>query len=805
MIKGAWGTAWLVAALAIGFAISWAGLQPPPVRGANAPADAFSAARAMVDVRAIAVRPHPTGSAEAARVRGYITQRMQALGLQTQVREGVGASTSKWAKGRFLAAARVENLIGVLPGRERTLPALAIMAHSDSVANSPGGSDDSAGVAAGLEILRAIKARGQPERDVWLVITDAEEAGLLGAEAFFATDPLSRRVGAVINMDTRGGGGRAFMFQVTPGDQGWIALLAAHAPHASANSLAEFIARLMPNDTDFSIAHAHGVPGLNFAFVGDFFDYHTAHATAAALDPRSLQHMGEQALGAAQALAASRTLPAKGPDVATADPPLLPLLHYDPVWGWVLIAAGGGALALLAARGAAAGWFEGGGLWRGPLAALASLLATATALGAAGALLNPTYPQGLYGLLQHYGALQAGIAALCVGAPWLFAGLRGPAARIGAATALVALALIAGFLHGVQLPALGLGLLAAALAWVALARPPSPGAAWVGSLAWLLIVAIALQLAAPVGAFAAEWPLGLAALGAVAAVLLGVDSDKGGTGAALAITAGLTLGFVAFLGGTLLLTVGLMSPAAMVVPVLLALPAFAPLVWRSGREWAGLEAAVGAIVLGAGLLAFAGLATGGSPRAPALSEVFYVSEPAAGAAWRVDALDRLDDWSRPVLAAGGPITHKPLAPLFSGEVYQAPAPVAALPAPQLILQPERASLRILAQPSGEARQLRLWLRSAGPVGGVKVQGRATGLQLKPGRWSQISFDAPPPGGIAVEVAGAGAGGPKLELVLAQIRDGFPPEADPHRPMPPHLMPWGLSGTTWTVTRGQAGG
>jgi hypothetical protein len=77
----------------------------------------------------------------------------------------------------------------------RALPAVLVMSHYDSVHNSPGAADDSLGAAAALEIARALKAGPQPARDVIFLFTDGEEAGLLGAEAFFARDPLLRPCG----------------------------------------------------------------------------------------------------------------------------------------------------------------------------------------------------------------------------------------------------------------------------------------------------------------------------------------------------------------------------------------------------------------------------------------------------------------------------------------------------------------------------------------------------------------------------------------------------------------------------------
>src|SRR5258708_3783519 len=128
------------------------------------------------------------------------------------VRPGAGVELPKQAH-NLLLGGFVENIVGVLPGRDRSLPAVALMAHYDSVPGSTGASDDAAGVATALEVVRAIKARGVPARDVVVLITDGEEAGLLGADAFFRRDPMAKHVGFVFNMEARGSAGRAQMFQ----------------------------------------------------------------------------------------------------------------------------------------------------------------------------------------------------------------------------------------------------------------------------------------------------------------------------------------------------------------------------------------------------------------------------------------------------------------------------------------------------------------------------------------------------------------------------------------------------------------
>jgi len=142
------------------------------------------------------------GSAADARVRDYLIARMTRLGLHPQVQRAASFAVY----GSELSGATVDNVIGVLRGRDPAAPAVALMAHHDSVPGSPGAADDTAGVAAALEIVRAIEVRGVPARDVMLVITDGEEPGLLGARAFFGESPLAAHVGYVLNMEARGGG-----------------------------------------------------------------------------------------------------------------------------------------------------------------------------------------------------------------------------------------------------------------------------------------------------------------------------------------------------------------------------------------------------------------------------------------------------------------------------------------------------------------------------------------------------------------------------------------------------------------------
>ncbi len=60
----------------------------------------------------------------------------------------------------------------------------------------------------------------------------------------------------------------------------------------------------MPNDTDFSVFKRAGIPGLNFAAVGDIYGYHTAIDVPERVTARALEHAGATVVAVATRLAA---------------------------------------------------------------------------------------------------------------------------------------------------------------------------------------------------------------------------------------------------------------------------------------------------------------------------------------------------------------------------------------------------------------------------------------------------------------------------------------------------------------------
>lgn len=347
--------------------------QPPPPEPAAA--GHFDAARAKARLARILgdQRPHPVDTPADDAIRDRLVAELRAIGLGARV-------TDDWACGgggkasRFAGCARVRNVVATI-GDINAAPALLLASHYDSTAAGPGAADDGIGVATMLEIASLLKDRKLP-RPVVLLFDEGEEAGLLGARAFLAHDPLAGRIDSLLNFEARGVTGPATMFETSRPNGPAIAAFKAGAVRPVANSMTADFYRLIPNSTDVTV-FAAGKPWtiLNFAVIGNESRYHSPGDRVEALDPASLQHMGRQGLAAALRLASAAPEAGGGGEKLYAD-----------VAGRVLIVLPKmlalGAFGLLLLGTAAFAWTRRGGLARGAGAVVASILASAVAVWA---------------------------------------------------------------------------------------------------------------------------------------------------------------------------------------------------------------------------------------------------------------------------------------------------------------------------------------------------------------------------------------------------------------------------------------
>jgi hypothetical protein len=736
----------LAVVLAAAFAVFFlAARTPRPPPAPAAPTGEFCAGCALADIAVIGRAPHPIGTAADAAVRNYLFTRMTQLGLSPRVQQADSQAVRRLGGDTMVALGTVRNLIGVIPGRDRSAPALALMAHYDSVPGSPGAADDSTGVADVLDVTRAIRARGEPARDVLIVLTDGEEAGLLGARAFFDQDSAAGRIGYVINLETRGGGGRAHMFETGADDGADIDLFRRTETSPDSNAIFPFVYRYLPNDTDFTVARARHIPGFNFAFIGRQFDYHSPTSTVAALDRGSVQHLGESVLAPAVAIAFGEHLPPRRPDAVYSDVLGRFVIAYAPVFGWVLLIAS--AVLVVAA----------------PLQARRR-----ERLSFAGAGLGAT----------------AGIACLLVAAAVLWFARRTTGAGASWMIYRPLLARFPVFETAMALSALGAALLCAALC----GRWDRRASGWTGLLITGLAAGVALQLTLPLIAFAVQWPLLAAAAGA--ALTAGGVRRSPPAWALYGAVAVIALAWV----GTLLhgYLEGLDAAPGCALFAWLALMILWPLaLGPQGRGWARLAPA--ALAIGAGLACCLWLRVTDpwSARHPRAVEPLLLVQSDGRA--QVASLAPADDWTRRLF---GSKRWRP-APKVPG----APGPLVAAPwRPQPA--PADAPVTVQRRPGGElvftapsqapGDSLVLDVRTDGPMRSVVIDGVPVAALAKAGARLRV-VGAPPSSGMRLVVEPIAHGA--LEATYALWSPGWPADGPPLPPLPADRMLWDRSGST----------
>ena len=274
-----------------------------------APAHGFDADRAVQRLARVLgdERPHPVDSAASDAVRERLMAEMRRVGLDPRVTDDFACNG--FARYPAVACARVRNLVATIgPGEGRHL---LLSAHYDSTAAGPGAGDAGIAVATLLEVAGLLRGR-ELARPVTFLFNEGEEVGLIGARAFLERDPAAPRIGALLNFEARGVAGPATMFETSRPNAAAIAAFAAAADRPVANSLTTDLYRLIPNSTDVAVFEGRDWTILNFAIIGNETRYHSAGDNLDALDRRSVQHMGNQALALAIALATGDMPQAQG-------------------------------------------------------------------------------------------------------------------------------------------------------------------------------------------------------------------------------------------------------------------------------------------------------------------------------------------------------------------------------------------------------------------------------------------------------------------------------------------------------------
>ena len=429
-----------------------------PQRTAPAATGEFDEVAAKAQLAAILgdQRPHPADSEAGDQVRDRLIAALSGLGLTPIVRDQIACNELHKARG--ISCARVRNVIAVLgpPSGKAVL----LNAHYDSTQMGPGAGDAGIGVATLLEVARNLKD-APLKRPVILLFNEGEELGLVGARAFLA-DPLSRNVDSLVNLEARGVRGPANMFETSQPSGPAIGVFRRAVARPVANSLSTDVYRLLPNYTDVNSFSERGWLTLNIAPIGNETRYHSAGDDLAALDPKTLRHMGDQTLALARELA-NGPAPRGGGERIFVDLAGRTLVALPMIVGMVLL------LALLVGFGRLSR--RSGGMAAGALVTVGTILGSA-ALSWLALTIIGMFRDGIFWRAQpHWTHLAVYASVIVVGVALLATiGRRRDASQIGAAFwfiylllgGLIALAAPGGIIFFLFPPLLaGAGLLAA--------------------------------------------------------------------------------------------------------------------------------------------------------------------------------------------------------------------------------------------------------------------------------------------------------------------------------------------------------
>jgi hypothetical protein len=759
-------------------------LMAPPTLPHDAPADTeFSAGRAWRHIDAVAAAPRPVGTAHHARTRAHVLAQLRALGLEMDTLTAVEQAR----RGGTVRSALTRNLVARLPGDAST-GAVMLLTHYDGVPLSPAAGDDGMGVAAALEVARALRA-GRPLRnDVIFLFTDAEELGLLGARTVAASHPWMADVGFVVNLEARGTSGAAVMFETGRSSDWAVRELARVGRRPVSSSIIPAAYARMPNDTDFSVFRDLGLPGLNFAIGGTAQWYHTPGDTPENLSPSSLQHMGHNALAVVRRVGA---------------------MDLDSVAegrGGAAGVRGDGRRIYFHVPGLGLVGYHGG--WALPLAAL-----LVVALVGAGVLAWRRDRLTWWGV--PVGLVVAGVAlvASALLAHWLWTAVGAEHPEWGA---LPGRAIHREWPYALAAVALTVAVVTAPFAL--LRRWVSLDALTLGALLLPVAGAVVTAVVFPAGSYLLLWP----AWAAVAMVALGTGTATGtATGPGTATGTGRgdearTLGtagrggiagaaMLAALGVATLVVILIMVPVLYMIHVMLGMAVAALLALVAGvmvltllpvldhlspphRAWLP----VGALLAAAALVALGLAGAARSPERPAPSNVVHVQDGATETARWASPLGHDDAFTAGFLA--GPVDTARLgdysAALQAGIYRVAPAP--AWPAPPM-------RVRVVEDADdGQVRRVRVRLSwddppmmvEVRPVGDavrlVEPAGPAMGSEAGParsfpaGRWRLERWGLGWPLDVAVETSSGEAVG----LRVSARYPGLPPLDDGTRPARP---------------------
>ncbi|XP_038625855.1 endoplasmic reticulum metallopeptidase 1 [Tachyglossus aculeatus] len=282
----------------------------------------FSALRAREYLEHItSIGPRTTGSPENEILTvNYLLEQIKLIEIESSrnhkisvdVQHPTGSFSIDFLGGFTSYYDNITNIVVKLEPRNGAKHAVLSNCHFDSVANSPGASDDAVSCSVMLEVLRVLSTSSDPlQHAVIFLFNGAEENVLQASHGFITQHHWANLIRAFINLEAAGVGGKELVFQTGP-ENPWLVqayVLTAKHPFASVVAQEVFQSGIIPSDTDFRIYRDFGnIPGIDLAFIENGYIYHTKYDTPDRILTDSIQRAGDNILAVLKYLATSDKL-----------------------------------------------------------------------------------------------------------------------------------------------------------------------------------------------------------------------------------------------------------------------------------------------------------------------------------------------------------------------------------------------------------------------------------------------------------------------------------------------------------------
>ncbi|KAF5278793.1 hypothetical protein FQA39_LY18351 [Lamprigera yunnana] len=232
--------------------------------------------------------------------------------IELDVQKASGAFQLRFLDGMTNVYRNMQNIIVRIGSRINSPHSLLLNCHFDTVSQSPGASDDGAGCAVMLEMLRVLSQSDKILlHNIIFLFNGGEENFMPASHGFITQHKWAKEVRAFINIEACGAGGRELLFQAGPNHPWILETYSEEVPYPYASSMAQeiFQSGLIPGDTDYRIFRDFGnVSGLDFAWSSNGYVYHTKFDSIDQIPLGTLQRTGDNILALARGMATGHQL-----------------------------------------------------------------------------------------------------------------------------------------------------------------------------------------------------------------------------------------------------------------------------------------------------------------------------------------------------------------------------------------------------------------------------------------------------------------------------------------------------------------